>query len=167
MTKRYNSRYEERIRKERTKRIRERSGPDSLEWVQSALFLYAAHQEGLGDDLHKAIWAYTAAMIERLEHILTEAEYITGAQDIAEEYRWAAKQLRVAITRHLQLIKMFEREGDVTVPAPTPAGEHIEEMVHRPQDTDTAQALKYIATDFKQKHTGYDAVIPSDTRRSY
>lgn len=158
---------QQRIAKERTKRIRERSGPDSLEWVQSALFLYAAHQNGLGGVLHQAVLAYTAAMIDKLENILTEARYITGAQNIAEEYRWAAKQLRVAIARHLNLLKMFEKQADIVMPPVTDAGKDIVAKVHNPTDKDTEDALRYMHEDFKGKHPGYSAVIPDDLPLHY
>lgn len=162
----YQNTRQQRIAKERAKRIRERSGPDSLEWIQSALFIYAAVQEGLGDDLHKAIWAYTAAMIGRLEDILTEAKYITRAEDIAEEYRWAAKQLRVAIARHLKLMKMFEGQ-DARVPKVDEAGKHIADMVHSPTDEDIGDALQYMSREFKPKHPEYKAVLPADLDLSY
>ena len=150
----------ERRAADRARHIRERSGPDSWEWVQSALFLYAAHQEGLGGDLRRAIWAYTAAMVDKLERILTESGHIVGAQDLAEEYRWTARQLRVAITKHLGLLKMFEGEPDVTLPPVTGEGKEAERLVHSPTGEDAAAALHYVKGEFKQKHPGYDAVIP-------
>lgn len=133
-----------------------------MEWVQSALFLYAAHQEGLGDDLHQAIWAYTAAMVDKLERILTDAQHILGAEDIADEYRWAAKQLRVAIARHLGLLKMFEGQPDVILPAATDQGKRIVAKVHQPSMEDSQAAVDYMHRDFKRQHPGYDAVIPAD-----
>lgn len=147
---------------ERAKHIRERSGPDSLEWIQSALFLYAAHQEGLGSDLHRAIWAYTAAMIDKLERILTDSKHVLGAENIAEEYQWAAKQLRVAIGRHLELLKMFAGQADVEVPEVTDEGRHMVDKVHQPSPEDAVAALRYVQGDYKIKHPGYGAVIPVD-----
>ena len=158
----YRSPAQLRVAAERAKRIRERSGPDSLEWIQSSLFLYAAYQEGLKKDLHQAVWAYTAAMIDKLEHILTDARLILGSDDIVKEYEWAAKQLRVAIARHLKLLKMFEGEEDIRVPAVTEAGERIVERVHRPSDQDATDAVKYVHQKFKCEHPGYSAVIPDN-----
>jgi len=158
----YRSPAQLRVAAERAKRIRERSGPDSLEWIQSSLFLYAAYQEGLKKDLHQAVWAYTAAMIDKLEHILTDAKLILGSNDIVKEYEWAAKQLRVAIARHLRLLKMFEGEEDVKVPAMTEAGQRIVQKVHDPSNKDARDAIRYIGREFKQEHPGYSAVIPGD-----
>lgn len=158
----YRSPAQLRVAAERAKRIRERSGPDSLEWIQSSLFLYAAFQEGLGKDLHQAVWAYTVAMIDKLEHILTDAKLILGSDDIVKEYEWAAKQLRVAIARHLKLLKMFEGDEDIRVPAPSEAGEHIVQKVHNPSNGDARDALKYIKREFKKDHPGYSAVIPDN-----
>lgn len=136
-----------------------------MEWIQSALFLYAAHQEHLGEDLHQAIWAYTAAMIDKLEEILTEAKYIVNSGDIVEEYRWAAKQLRVAIARHLNLIKMFEHKDDVTVPPVSEAGKRIAQKVHGPKPNETQAAVEYLQGEFRKGHPGYDAVLPKDLGR--
>lgn len=158
----YRSPAQLRVAAERAKRIRERSGPDSLEWIQSSLFLYAAYQEGLKKDLHQAVWAYTAAMIDKLENILTDAKLILGSNDIVKEYEWAAKQLRVAIARHLKLLKMFEGEEDIQVPPATEAGQHIVEKVHNPSDQDAGDAIKYVHQKFKSEHPGYSAVIPDD-----
>ena len=163
----YRSPLQLRLAAERAKRIRERSGPDSLEWIQSALFLYAAFQEGLQNDLHRAIWAYTAAMIDKLENILTDAKLILGSGDMVKEYEWAAKQLRVAIARHLKLLKMFEGEEDVKVPAADDAGKRIVQKVHDPSGKDAAKAIRYIQGDFKPKHPGYSAVIPDDLDQYY
>lgn len=153
--------------RERAKRIRERSGPDSMEWIQSALFLYVAHENGLGKDLQRAVWAYTAAMIDKLEELLTEASHIVGAEDIAETYRWTAMQLRVAIGRHLQLLKMFEGEKDVAVPPVDKAGKAIVRAVHEPTPKDTEDAARYLQKDFKSRHKGYSAVIPDDLDQYY
>lgn len=158
---------QQRISRERTKRIRERSGPDSLEWVQSALFLYTAHQYGLGDDLHQAILAYTAALIDKLENLLTDADHLQRAPDIGEEYRWMAKQLRVAIARHLKLVSMFEKRPDVKLPPVTDAGRALVQKVHNPTRKDASDAYKYLHRDFKSKHPGYSAVIPDDLPLSY
>lgn len=163
----YRSPSQLRVAAERAKRIRERSGPDSLEWIQSSLFLYAAYQEGLKKDLHQAVWAYTAAMIDKLEYILTDAKMILGAEDIVKEYEWVAKQLRVAIARHMKLLKMFEGEEDVKVPEVTEAGKHIVEKVHNPSDEDATESIKYIQQKFKCEHAGYSAVIPDDLDQYY
>ena len=162
----YRSTRQQREAAERAKRIRERSGPESMEWIQSALFLYVARKEHLEKALHEAVWAYTAAMIDKLEHILTEAEYITGAKDIAEEYRWAAKQLRVAIARHLKLLQAFEGKEDVTVPEASDAGKHFVEKVHHPEDEDVFAAIRYIWTEYKSSHQKCKA-IPKSTYMSF
>lgn len=162
----YRSTRQQREAAERAKRIRERSGPESMEWIQSALFLYVAHKEHLGKALCEAVWAYTAAMIDKLERILTEAEYITGAKDIAEEYRWAAKQLRVAIARHLKLLQMLEGRKDIMAPEVSGAGKHIAEKVHHPEDEDVFAAIRYIWTEFKSSHQGCRA-IPKSTYMSF
>lgn len=163
----YRSPAQLRVAAERAKRIRERSGPDSLEWIQSSLFLYAAFQEGLKKDLHRAVWAYTAAMIDKLENILTDAKLILGSDDFVKEYEWAAKQLRVAIARHLKLLKMFEGEEDVHVPEASDEGRRIVEKVHAPSDEDVGDSIKYIQQKFKPEHPGYSAVIPDDLDQYY
>ena len=108
----------------KARQIREKNGPLSMEWVQSALFLYAVKKNGLEKDLRKALWAYTSAMIIKLEEVVTSAERIASREGIADPFHWVALQLRAAIREHSKLLSMMS--GDVVeVPPVNSTGKDI------------------------------------------
>ena len=110
--------HERKIAAVKAEQIRERSGPASMEWMQSALFLYAARKEGMQDDLKKALWAYTSAMIHKLELILTDAEHIAKSKDIEDTYGAQADGNAGQRRHHLHGGRVQDgkprRSGDIT-----------------------------------------------------
>lgn len=144
----------------RAKQIREMNGPASMEWVQSALFLYAAKKQGLDKDLRRAIWAYTSALVLKLEDLVTNTERIAEREGIADTFHWVALQLRAAVREHMKLLEMFNDSDPVDVPPPTPVGTAIKNVVHRPTPKDDYEAMSYMLTEFKQKNPGAESVLP-------
>lgn len=150
--------HERKIAAVKAEQVRERSGPASMEWMQSALFLYAARKEGMQDDLKKALWAYTSAMIHKLELILTDAEHLAKSKDIEDTYRWCATQLRVAITRHLKLLEWAE--GDILVPRADNISHHIQGTVHKPTATQANDAITYMVGEYKMANPDAAGILP-------
>lgn len=145
--------------RERARQIREKNGPNSMEWVQSALFLYAVRKHGLHDDLRRAIWAYTSAMVVKLEDILTRADRMMQRGDIDDSYHWTALQLRAAIRNHMKLLDMFKDE-EITVPPPTQEGTRVCGITHSPTDRDSSGSMDYMLTEFRQRNPDADDVLP-------
>lgn len=145
--------------RERTKQLREKNGPRSMEWVQSALFLYACKKHGLDKDLKKAIWAYTSAMVVKLEEFVTTAEKVAERENIADSFHWVALQLRAAIRNHMKLLNMYKDE-EVEIPPVTHEGKVISGMTHCPTQKDTYEAMSYLLTEFRQKNPDAVDVMP-------
>ena len=145
--------------RERTKQIQEKNGPASMEWVQSALFLYACKKYGLDKDLKKAIWAYTSAMVVKLEEFVTNVEKIAERKNIADSFHWAALQLRATIRNHMKLLAMYKDE-EVELPPMTQEGKVIRGITHHPTQKDTYEAMSYLLTEFRQKNPDAESVLP-------
>lgn len=143
----------------RAKQIREMNGPSSMEWVQSALFLYASKKYGLRDDLRKALWAYTSAMVVKLEEFVTNAEKIASRENIADSFHWTALQLRSAIRTHMKLLDMFKGEV-VEIPEATSEGKSIHKIVHRPSDADSFESISNLLTDFSHNNPEASHLMP-------
>lgn len=143
----------------RAKQIREMNGPNSMEWVQSALFLYACRKNKLDKDLKKAIWAYTSALIVKLEDFVTNAEKIAERQNIADSFHWVALQLRAAIRNHMKLLQMFKDE-EIEVPPVTNVGRDLRNTTHIPSDKDSREAMTYLLTTYRQKNPDAEPVMP-------
>lgn len=144
----------------RAKQIREMNGPASMEWVQSALFLYAAKKNGLEKDLRRAIWAYTSALVLKLEDLVTNTERIAEREGIADTFHWVALQLRAAVREHMKLLEMFKDSDPVEIPPPTTDGIDIKNVVHRPAPKDDYEAMTYLLGEFKQKNPGAEPYLP-------
>jgi hypothetical protein len=145
--------------RERSRQIREKNGPQSMEWVQSALFLYACKKYGLSKDLKRAIWAYTTAMVVKLEKFVADSEKIASREGIADTFHWVALQLRAAIRQHTKLLDMFKDE-DVEIPPLSKEGSCISGITHHPTDKDTDEAVTYVLTDFKQQNPEAEHLLP-------
>jgi len=143
----------------RAKQIREMNGPNSMEWVQSALFLYACRKNKLDKDLKKAIWAYTSALIVKLEDFVTNAEKIAERQNIADSFHWVALQLRAAIRNHMKLLQIFKDE-EIEVPPVTNVGRDLRNTTHIPSDKDSREAMTYLLTTYRQKNPDAEPVMP-------
>lgn len=145
--------------RERARQIREKNGPCSMEWVQSALFLYVCKQQGLDKDLKRAIWAYTSALIVKLEEFVTNAEKIAERENIADSFHWVALQLRSAIRNHTKLLDMFKDE-EILVPPVTREGKVVCGKVHKPTDADSSESMTYMLRDFRQKNPDAEYLTP-------
>ena len=143
----------------RSREIREKSGPASMEWMQSALFLYACKKHGLDRDVRKAIWAYTSALIVKLEDLVTSAEKLETAGKVEDSFHWVALQLRSAIRSHMKLLEMFKDE-DVVVPKVDEVGRDIRNVTHRPKDKDANEAMNYAIGEYRLKNPDADDVLP-------
>lgn len=143
----------------RAKQIREKSGPNSMEWVQSALFLYAVKKHGLHKDVRKAIWAYTSAMIVKLEEWVSNADKIAQRENIQDSFHWVALQLRSAVRNHMKLIDMFKDEV-IVAPEVTPEGRRICGITHNPSRNDDYAAMTYIVDDFKRDNPDAIDILP-------
>lgn len=143
----------------RAKQINEMSGPASMEWVQSALFMYAAKKCGFRSDLKKALWAYTSAMVVKLEDFVTNYEKIAERNNIKDAYHWTALQLRAAIRNHMKLLEMFKDEV-VQLPEVTSEGRRICGITHHPHTTDSIESMNYIITDFKSNNPEAADICP-------
>ena len=150
--------------RERTKQIKEKNGPASMEWVQSALFLYACKKHGLDKDLKRAIWAYTSAMVCKLEEFVTNAEKIAERENIADSFHWAALQLRATIRNHMKLLEMFKDE-EISIPPMTQEGKVIRGMTHHPTQKDNYEAMNYVLGEFKQKNPDAESVLPKKDQK--
>ena len=144
----------------RSKQIKEKNGPASMEWVQSALFLYACKKYGLRNDLRRALLAYTSSMIVKLEEVLTQADRIASRDNTVDSYLWAAKQLRWAINKHLTILETMQKEKDIVIPKPTKQGAGIQRIVSRPSKRDSFDSMTYIVGEFKDKNPDAVDVIP-------
>lgn len=145
--------------RERARQIREKIGPQSMEWVQSALFLYACKKNRLEKDLRRAIWAYTSAMVTKLEDFVTNAEKVVQRENIADSFHWVALQLRSAVRTHMKLLDMFKDE-EIVIPPVTNAGRDIRNIVHRPNDRDSYESMSYMLTTFRQKNPEAESLVP-------
>lgn len=145
--------------RERARQIREKIGPQSMEWVQSALFLYACKKNRLEKDLRRAIWAYTSAMVTKLEDFVTNAEKVAQRENIADSFHWVALQLRSAVRTHMKLLDMFKDE-EIVIPPVTSAGRDIRNIVHRPNDRDSYESMSYMLTTFRQKNPEAESLVP-------
>lgn len=143
----------------RAKQIREKSGPASMEWVQSALFLYAAKKHGLAKDLRKALWAYTSAMILRLEDYITNTEKIAKQENAMDSFHFIALQLRAAIRNHMKLLQSMKDEV-VEVPEVTTEGRRIRGMVHYPNSRDDYESMSYMIGEFREKNPEANDLLP-------
>lgn len=143
----------------RAKQINDMSGPSSMEWVQSALFMYAVKKNGLKKDLRKALWAYTSAMIVKLEEFVTNYEKMAQRKNVADAYHWTALQLRFAIRNHMKLLDMFKDEV-IQVPEPTIEGNRIRGVTHTPRKDDAQEAMNYILTDFRINNPDTADIVP-------
>lgn len=143
----------------KARQIREKNGPLSMEWVQSALFLYAVKKNGLEKDLRKALWAYTSAMIIKLEEVVTSAERIASREGIADPFHWVALQLRAAIREHSKLLSMMA--GDVVeVPPVNSTGKDIRNVTHRPTPKDSYESMSYLLTGFRKRNPDAEPYLP-------
>lgn len=140
----------------RSREIREMVGPHSMEWVQSALFLYACKKHKL--DVRDALMAYTSALILKLESVLTDADRIAKRLDQPDSFRWVANQLRWAINKHTKLIDTMN--ADILVPPISETGTDIKNIVHRPTDKDANEMMNYMVGEFKQKNPEAHSVLP-------
>jgi len=145
--------------RERARQIREKNGPQSMEWVQSALFLYACKKHGLDKDLKRAIWAYTTALVVKLEDFVTNAEKIAEREGIADSFHWAALQLRYATRVHMKLLDMFKDEN-IEIPQVTKEGRCISGITHNPHDKDSFESMSYMLSEFRQKNPEAESVLP-------
>lgn len=143
----------------RSREIREKSGPASMEWMQSALFLYACKKHHLDNDVRKAIWAYTSALIVKLEDLMTSADKLVKAEKVDDAYHWVALQLRSAIRSHMKLLEMFKGE-DIVVPQVTEEGRDIRNVTHRPKDKDANEAMNYAIGEFRMKNPNANPILP-------
>lgn len=110
--------------------------PDSMEWVQSALFLRTVKKLKLHKDIRRAIYAYTSAMVESLENILTRTDVMAREQDTYEAYKWAAEKLRIAINKHLRLMSKLEEMEGLMLPPADEAGKKLAQATNRPDKED-------------------------------
>lgn len=140
----------------RSREIREMVGPHSMEWVQSALFLYACKKYKL--DVRQALMAYTSALILKLENVLTDADRVAKRLDQPDSFKWVASQLRWAINKHTKLIDAMGT--DILVPPISDTGTAIKNLVHRPSDKDTNEMMNYMVGEFKQKNPDAVSVLP-------
>lgn len=131
----------------RVKQIREKSGPRSMEWVQSALFLYAAKKYGLARDLRRALWAYTSAMVVKLEEFVSNSDKFAPGDTLDDKYHWTALQLRSAIRTHMKLLDMFKDEV-IQLPDMDDVGKGISRITHRPSYADDYEAMTYMISDY-------------------
>lgn len=145
--------------RKRAKQIHDMAGPASMEWVQSALFLYAVKANGLKFDLQKALWAYTSAMVVKLEEFVTNYEKIAEKNNIQDAYHWTALQLRACIRNHMKLLEMFKDET-IQLPKGTYKGWCIQRTTHKPIKGESDEAMNYILTDFKQNNPEASHLIP-------
>lgn len=145
--------------RKRSKQIHDMSGPASMEWVQSALFLYAARANGLKFDLQKALWAYTSAMVVKLEEFVTNYEKIAQKNNVEDAYHWTALQLRACIRNHMKLLEMFKDEV-IQLPDVSEAGWNIQRITHRPRKGEADDAMSYMLTDFKKNNPDAKDIVP-------
>lgn len=143
----------------RVKQIRDKSGPRSMEWVQSALFLYACKKNGLDKDLKRAIWSYTSALIVKLEEYVTAAEKIASRDNIEDSFHFVALQLRASIRNHMKLLEMF-KDDTITVPLNIKEGRQLCAVTHKPSNRDDYEAMSYMIGEFRQKNPGIDDILP-------
>lgn len=148
-----------RTARERARQIREKCGPASMEWVQSALFLYACRKHGLSKDLKRAIWAYTSALVMKLEDFVTNAEKIARRENIADSFHWTALQLRAAMRAHMELLKMF-KDVEIKTPPVTQEGRRISGITHKPTDDDSEAAMTYMLTEYRQRNPDVGSLLP-------
>ena len=114
---------------------------------------------GLDKDLKRAIWAYTSAMVCKLEEFVTNAEKISERENIADSFHWAALQLRATIRNHMKLLEMFKDE-EISIPPMTQEGKVIRGMTHHPTQKDNYEAMNYVLGEFKQKNPDAELVLP-------
>lgn len=145
--------------RKRARQIKERSGPASMEWVQSALFMYAAKKNGFKRDLRKALWAYTSAMVIKLEDFITNYEYIASKHNVDDAYHWTALQLRAAIRNHMKLLDMFKDEV-IELPEITTEGCKVRSITHYPKDREVKEAMDFMITDYRMNNPDAADIMP-------
>lgn len=146
--------------RKRSAQIRDMSGPASMEWVQSALFLYAVRKFKMHREMKRAIWAYTSALILKLETFVTNSEKIAEREGVADSFHWVALQLRAAVRQHMKLLELFKDEEQIEVPPVTDNGRKICGIVHKPKDSDSAEAMNYMLSGFRQKYPDTEPFMP-------
>lgn len=150
-----------RVARERARQIREKNGPRSMEWVQSALFLYACKKHKLDKDMRRAIWAYTSALVVKLEEFVTNAEKVAERENIADSFHWVALQLRYAVRQHMKLLDMFKDE-EISIPPVTHEGKCVCGITHSPTDKDSNGSMDYMLTTFRQKNPDAAHLAPKE-----
>lgn len=106
------------------KRLKGTQDIGSMEWVQCEKFLATVEKFDMKDDLRRAVWAYTAALIERLEDLLLDPVAIKASGNPLDAYKYACSRLTVAVEHHMNLLSMLGG-GTVDVPMPTDAGREL------------------------------------------
>lgn len=144
----------------RARQIRAMNGPASMEWVQSALFMYAVKKHGLVKDLRRAIWAYTSALVLKLEDLVTNTERIAERDGIADTFHWMALQLRAAIREHMKLLDMLKDSEPVNVPEVTTEGRRIAGITHYPTDKDSYESMSYIISEYSRQNPDAEPFMP-------
>ena len=140
----------------RSREIREMSGPHSMEWVQSGLFLYVCKKNNL--DVKDALMAYTSSLIIKLEKILTDAEAVAKRLNEPDSFKWVTRQLRWAINKHMKLVEKIDSE--IIIPQRSKDGLVLKNTVHQPTDKQTYEMMNYMVGEFKMKNPDAAGVLP-------